>query len=72
MATSASARRVGQGLSFAGGRVLSQKKSGGPTFVLATGLRAPRAIAVDQKHVYWLNNGDGKVCRTEMTPRPKP
>jgi hypothetical protein len=52
----------------AGGRVLAQKKSGGPTFVLATDLRRPRGLAVDGTYVYWVNAGDGGICRTEKTP----
>jgi hypothetical protein len=40
--------------------------------VLARELHAPSAIAVDAKHVYWINDGDGTVCRVEKTPHHAP
>ena len=52
-----------------GGRVLSHKKAGGATFVLAADLHQPRGLAVDEKYVYWIDTGDGTVCRTEKTPK---
>jgi hypothetical protein len=56
----------------AGGRVLAQKKAGGPTFVLASDLHKPRSLGVDDKYVYWMSAGDGTLCRTEKAPHVKP
>jgi hypothetical protein len=46
-----------------GGRILSRKKTGGATVVLAKEQHKPRGVAVDDKFVYWVNTGDGTVCR---------
>jgi hypothetical protein len=54
------------------GRVMARKKSGGATFILAHDLHEPRGLAVDDKYVYWVNAGDGAVCRVEKAPRTKP
>jgi hypothetical protein len=56
----------------AGGRIMAQKKTGGSTFVLATDQHRPRGLSVDGAHVYWINAGDGSVCRTEKAPHAKP
>lgn len=55
-----------------GGRVLARKKAGGATFVLAKDLHGPRGITVDDKYVYWIDKGDGTVCRTEKAPHAVP
>jgi sugar lactone lactonase YvrE len=54
------------------GRIMARKKSGGATFILARDLHEPRGLAVDDKSVYWVNAGDGTVCRVDKTPRAKP
>ena len=56
----------------AGGRVMAQKKTGGSTFVLATDQHRPRGLVVDGTYAYWINAGDGSVCRTEKAPHAKP
>ena len=52
-----------------GGRILARDKSGGATYVLAHDLKQPRALAVDDRYVYWACAGDGAVGRVEKTPR---
>ena len=56
----------------AGGRILAQRKAGGPTFVLARDLHGPQSLVVDGKYAYWVDAGDGNVCRTEKTPHASP
>jgi hypothetical protein len=55
-----------------GGRILSRKKSGGATFVLASDQHGPRSVAVDDRSVYWIDKGDGNVCRTDKAPHAGP
>jgi hypothetical protein len=52
--------------------LFSGQPSGGATFVLARDQREPVGLAVDDRHVYWTNLGDGTVCRTDKTPQSKP
>jgi hypothetical protein len=47
----------------AGGRILARKKAGGATLVLAKEQHKPRGLAVDDRYAYWVNAGDGNVCR---------
>jgi hypothetical protein len=48
-----------------GGKVMSRKKAGGETRILAQDQHGPKGIAVDEKYVYWVNSGDGSVSRVE-------
>ena len=55
-----------------GGRVLSRKKKGTDTVVLAQDQHGPHGIAVDDKYVYWANTADGSVMRVEKTVKASP
>ena len=56
----------------AGGRILARKKTGGPTLVLAKEQHKPRGVAVDDRYVYWVNGGDGNVCRVAKAAHAGP
>lgn len=52
-----------------GGRVMSLAKtstSGGPSTVIASGLKFPAGLAMDSTNLYWANNGDGTIM---MAPK---
>ena len=55
-----------------GGRVLSRKKKGTDTVVLAQDQHGPHGIAVDDKYVYWANTADGSVMRVEKAVKASP
>ena len=55
-----------------GGRVLSRKKKGTDTVVLAQDQHGPHGIAVDDKYVYWANTADGSVMRVEKSVKASP
>ncbi|HLK41474.1 MAG TPA: hypothetical protein VKU41_32215 [Polyangiaceae bacterium] len=41
----------------------SVPRGGGTVTTLVSGLNRPYGIAVDATHVYWTNNGDGRVMK---------
>jgi hypothetical protein len=51
-----------------GGLVLKVPLSGGNPLSLASGLAAPRDIAIDATSVYWVNETGGTVMKIVKAP----